>query len=373
MAVPEIFNRFIEKYAACDSYQDSGTVSRHGEFVSRSTDFTTYFSKPRLLRYDWREVNPERKDRHPLDMYTLLVADSRSLVLNSAGLHEDKLPFAILGIYSHACIVPTVLIPRLQIRDGNLPNLYPSYTPQSSSISEVKELKLAKQEQSDGLECAVLQGSWFKPDDTTIWISSNDFTLRRLKVQTGSSVGDVLHARELLEARESHLSDALGRTEMPTHTQIEAKDHRFEIEYRYTTVNFDQTIADSVFSVDSLEQRAQAIQSLPKEILARGTAEDVKEMKLRIINSVRQKYGQNAAVSVYPDVTRLSLFADVSLEMTSEHREFRIRAIADRPTQDMAQLNEAIVQFFSTIVQPISDTTGGASAHVFQFPAEPKF
>lgn len=165
MNTQHVFLQFRQTYSECASYADKGYGSFGCAWRSHHVQFDTLFFRPDKLRFRWRHTNlPER--------YGSLLWDGTRVVTNlHFGEREEgnNLRLAVAGI-AGLCAGANAVLGLL------MEELHVNWR----TLLELRDLELTTREQLDGIDCYVLQGTLFKKNDRLLWLSTRDFTMRRL-------------------------------------------------------------------------------------------------------------------------------------------------------------------------------------------------
>jgi len=167
MSVDEVLNRIADTYLKCLSYSDSGTIETSGFGQPQSTiEFETYFVRPRLFRFEWTE-----RDEHFMIWSDGSKSYERYQFANQKTEPVENFEQAIAGAtgisYGGAWTILSLLIPELRAR--------------GRTLLQIRDLTLLGDEEMNGCSFHVLKGSSKLPEDTTLWVSARDFTVRRIR------------------------------------------------------------------------------------------------------------------------------------------------------------------------------------------------
>ena len=168
MDVEEVLNQLYKRYANCATYRDQGYLSVWDEHIERTFKpqlvFRTYFEQPDKFRFEWQDNYSQCliwcdgthsyycSDYHDSGPEKQLCESPEMAIARATGVSMGS-----------ASVVPGLLF--AEYRD-KLPLLE-------------SNIKLIKTERIDDHECYCIQGSRSSPNDTIVWISTHDFSLRR--------------------------------------------------------------------------------------------------------------------------------------------------------------------------------------------------
>ena len=167
----QLARKMAEQYSSISSYQDYGVVETIEKSGRRRTNlsFKTYFTRPRLLRFQWVD-------------HTALSAPGRSIVWydgrQAYGYHayepdkvekEESLSMAVAGAtgisLGSAHTVPALLTTEI----GGF------------TLRDLEKLTLSGQERFEGEDCYILKGNHPNGDTYELWVSKSDYLLRKLR------------------------------------------------------------------------------------------------------------------------------------------------------------------------------------------------
>ncbi len=232
MNVSEIIEKMTDLYSSCRSYHDSGIIESNKS--ATRIDFQTYFCAPRMFRFQWT-----KDDQNYLIWSDGVQAIERYYFNNFMPEPVESLEHAIAGAIgiSHggAWNVPSLLIGDLQH--------------QGRQFKQMREATIIGQECLRGVECQVLQGAFQQSNDTTIWVSLKDFSLRQIRESYDVS------AEELRLQNFEALSHLQKQPDIPVEElerirDFVQKEHggtHYSQTCSYTDVQFNQLIDASKF------------------------------------------------------------------------------------------------------------------------------
>jgi outer membrane lipoprotein-sorting protein len=166
----QIVRKMAEQYTSAKSYFDVGvvqTVSAADErLIETNVSFKTYFERPNKMRFEWEEGGQ-------LKSWHIVWSDGKDVFTywDSGGLkREESLSLALAGATGisrgAAHTVPVLLLQDVGFK-----------------LTEMSNTSLVREEQLEGEDCFVVKG--FHPFGFPIdlWISKNDFLLRKEREQ----------------------------------------------------------------------------------------------------------------------------------------------------------------------------------------------
>ncbi len=231
MDATQILNNLAEKYALCRSYCDEGEV----EFDDvkgqiEHLQFKTRFERPDYFSFEWQDYGPRRGKSEGFSVLWSLKEETRTRYRWGVETKEN-LPSAIAGATGcsagAADIVPALLIERLR--------------EQTQTLLRLTELEFLRDENCNGIDCHLLQGSLFKSGDHHLWISKQDSALIRLRLDQSSSAEEMRRDIEALLAN-TDLMAQLSEKGIAPPTKVEYKANRFVTQYTYNDIRFDELV-----------------------------------------------------------------------------------------------------------------------------------
>ena len=171
-----IIKNMAERYVALSSYEDTGVVETvsEGSFPRRNTDvgFKTYFTRPNKLRFEWLDYSPlSTAERNVIWSDGTKVFSFYSFEPERIETKED-VSFAVAGATGvsrgSAHTIPELLMSEV----GGF------------SVTELAKLSLKRKEMFEGEECYVVEGYHPNGEAWQLWISKNNFLLRKLRNPT---------------------------------------------------------------------------------------------------------------------------------------------------------------------------------------------
>lgn len=172
MDAAAILQKVRETYLSIEHYSDLGEVTESPEISKTPLQFKTYFSRPDKVRFEWRDWHPYfGKDRSPDE--SAFWTDGRSTTSWSFRKleEEESLSMAIAGA-TGGSRGSVLMILKL---------LIPDCVDLNTVWYEFQNIKLLQEEIVGGVSCYHLVGSCTNNDDTEVWISKEDFMVRRLR------------------------------------------------------------------------------------------------------------------------------------------------------------------------------------------------
>ena len=173
-----IVKKMAERYAALSSYEDTGVVDTvsEGSFARRKTDlsFKTYFTRPNRLRFEWLDYFPlSTAERNVIWSDGTKVFGFYSVEPERIETKED-ISLAVAGATGvsrgSAHTIPELLMSEV----GGF------------SVTELAKLSLKRQEAFEGEECYVVEGFHPNGEAWQLWISKNNFLLRKIRNPTAN-------------------------------------------------------------------------------------------------------------------------------------------------------------------------------------------
>lgn len=168
----QVVAKMAKQYAGVRSYQDTGVVQTissqpNGQAeVDEIIAFKTYFARPIQFRFEWIE------DNYPPPNFNIIWSDGRETFTywepNPVEKEEDisRGIAGATGVSRGSAHTVSVLL--LEVVSG-------------FRLTEMKNISLVREEQFEGEDCFVVRG--FHPFGFPIdlWISKNDFLLRKTR------------------------------------------------------------------------------------------------------------------------------------------------------------------------------------------------
>ncbi len=234
MKPTEILRAVGERYSQCSSYSDSGFA----EFEDVPEQmlqiaFRTEFIRPDYLRFEWQDYGPRRGKSERFS--TLWASENKVLTRRDTSKvvveKQPSLGLAMAGATGcsagAAGEVPTLLIAELRT--------------DCKHILLLTDLEKIEQVLEGNQQCYVLKGSLFRNGDHTLWISTGDFSVRRVRIDHSHTAEE--SERELKAITENtELMARLTERGIAPPKDMKPKDIRFVIDYFYTDVSFDHSI-----------------------------------------------------------------------------------------------------------------------------------
>lgn len=167
----DIYAHFLEKYLACSSYIDAGQIMeyRAGENNPAALEMTfrTVFERPLKLKFEWT------KSKYPTKNARYVLVSDGDQTWEHYSFHDEpqicqSLSSALGGAAGiskgEVRIIPALITNVLASR------LHPKI---------LQNLRLTQLESIGNHECYRVVASALKEDDTSLWFSTHDFSLRR--------------------------------------------------------------------------------------------------------------------------------------------------------------------------------------------------
>lgn len=235
MNVDEIIHRMIQTYLGCQSYSDIGYVRlvdvTSNDLERPEVKFKTFFKQPRRFRFEWQYRTGDDMDWQK----NLMGYDG---VLAWEEYHEEKSEIAddldiAIARATGASMGAVHEVPDIFLESTNAEENWRRWH---------KEILLLGQEPIEDELCYCISAGTMRPQDKMIWISTETFTIKKVKFNSG--VGDVMTpyfwmGKEDLEAN----------PDSPEFEQIESMRDKFDyyIEKTYNSVKLNEAIADELF------------------------------------------------------------------------------------------------------------------------------
>ncbi len=231
----DIVTRMLERYASCVSYEDSGYLENFVEGEERShgfyLKFRTWYKRPFQFRFEY--ISREFLDAPWSER---LVGCDGALAFSKEQGAEVKIQSSLKYAIAEANTPSRNSITQITQHFPDLDLLPIAW------LERHKDLMLIGKEFANNVECYCVAASVKNPHDKIIWVSCEDYSLRRIKTYTkvASSISnEVLDLAKKVALKEVQSSD-LSATQRP--------DKRNYIETNYEDVHFNQEINDAFFA-----------------------------------------------------------------------------------------------------------------------------
>lgn len=167
----QIVRKMAEQYANSKSYSDVGvvqTVSGKDErIIETNVSFKTYFVRPKKLRFEW-------EDSPPFKSWHIVWSDGKDAYTfwESGKLEkEESLSMALAGATGvSGGSAHTISVLLMEDAGG-------------FKLTEMSRISLLREEQFEGEDCFVVRGYHPFGFPIDLWISKNDFLLRKEREQ----------------------------------------------------------------------------------------------------------------------------------------------------------------------------------------------
>jgi outer membrane lipoprotein-sorting protein len=190
VSAADLQKKMRSTYADCQSYQDTGiveTISQdgHGAISKSRTLFKTYFARPNLFRFEWRQsLFPGGKE------YQNIIWCDGTKTFTYWGIGKlDRIDSLTAAINANAGVsrggsstVPSMLI-----------------TPNDCTVfNKLVEWTMVREEKIDNVTCYLIKAKHSRTQERVyLWVGKNDFLLRKLSRELG--------ARGVSEERHDHI------------------------------------------------------------------------------------------------------------------------------------------------------------------------
>ena len=235
----EVMDGLAQRYASCSTYFDCGSAFCWDNNVDKTDQrklvFKTFFERPFKFRFEWSQeipTEPLLSERNFNIVWSDGIQAAYSYDCEPGPCNEENLVYAIAGAtgisMGSAFEVPALLIP--EVRE------------ESNHLLLLKDLRLTESEVVGEHDCFRIVGSSCRPEDTVLWISKSDYSLR--KVQEFSLITaeqSAQWAEELRVEFGDEGASSLG---------IEYEDRSHFTVLTYETVTFDADISVGTFNYD---------------------------------------------------------------------------------------------------------------------------
>jgi hypothetical protein len=232
MEPAEILAAMALKYSSCQSYSECGmyeSVYEEKHAVRRA--FATYFVRPDKFRFETFSSYTNASDER---CFAIVWSNGRDVYerypVNGGEIERvNDLEEAIYGI----CAFSTSLfdVPSL---------LVPGFRGDSRHLLKLQSLKELGVQKLDPTEDFVLTGSFDEGEDTILWISKKDFSIRQSKEDYLYTVEKARRSREESDARRGVVSTDLD-------WPLPEKATRTISLCLYRDIRFDEPIATNIF------------------------------------------------------------------------------------------------------------------------------
>ncbi|MBA3995513.1 MAG: hypothetical protein C0469_18500 [Cyanobacteria bacterium DS2.3.42] len=237
MNVDEIIHRMIQTYLGCESYSDTGhvrLVDVAGDDLERpEVKFKTYFKQPRLFRFEWQYRTGDDMDWQD-NVIGFDGTTAWERYHDEAAETAEDLDMAIERA-TGVSIGAVHEVPDMFLEVNNAEENWRRWH---------KEILLLGQEPIEDELCYCISVGTMRPQDKMIWLSTETFTVKKVKFNSG--VGDVMTPYFWMEKEE--LEANLDSSELE---HIESMRDKFDyyIEKTYRSVELNEEISDEIFDV----------------------------------------------------------------------------------------------------------------------------
>jgi hypothetical protein len=231
----EIMRQVSEKYSECHSYSDSGLAEFDDVHQQREQiAFRTEFIRPDYLRFEWQDYGPRRGKSERFS--TVWASGNKTLVRRDTSKviveEQPSLALAIAGATGcsagAAHKVPSLLLDELRT--------------DCKHMLLLTDLELCDQILEDEQQCYVLKGSLFKKGDHILWISTSDFSLRRIRIVQSRTAEESERELKAITGN-AELMARLTELGIAPPKEMKPKDRRSVTEYIYSDICFDGLIS----------------------------------------------------------------------------------------------------------------------------------
>jgi len=228
-----ILRRVNETYSQCRSYSDSGfAVLDDVQQNKERIEFRTLFVRPDYFCFEWQDYGPRRGKSERFS--TVWSNGEKTIVRHDTGQikieNMSSLNLAIAGATgcsaAAAYIVPALLLPQLR---------------GPKHLFMLSDLELISQDTVGEDVCYILRGSLLKKADHILWISKNDFSLRRLTSDYSRTAEELERAMQEI-TKNVELMAKLAENGIVPPSEVKHEALRLVTEYFYSEVSFDEPI-----------------------------------------------------------------------------------------------------------------------------------
>ena len=235
MRPEEIVNRMLEKYATCKSYEDSGYLENFTEGEDRSqailVKFRTLYKVPFFFRFEWLE-RP-----FPTSQWNESVLGCDGEVAFTSW-HKDG--YKVRPTLKHAIAEMNMIsynsVAQISQHFPDLDLLPVAF------FDRHKELMMIGKEDANGTECYCIGSTLKHPHDKFMWISCEDFSIRRVKTYQFADrnfISDLIAEIKKTSGPDADVSHLEGDLAAPK---------RVYTEKHYEDVAFGKEIPDESFA-----------------------------------------------------------------------------------------------------------------------------
>lgn len=173
LSAHQVIEKMGEVYRKCSSYQDSGTVQKipvksSNKQMVRKT-FKTYFVRPDLFRFEWREKIPPKQE---MSLYVVWCKG------------KETYTYWEIGKFEKSKSLEQAIAANTGVSSGgiNTVSLMLINQDQSFILNSLVEEKLIGKDSLDGARCYVIRAKHERVGrEVELWIEKEDFLLRKLK------------------------------------------------------------------------------------------------------------------------------------------------------------------------------------------------
>lgn len=233
MEADEIVQNVELKYSTCRSYRDRGRAifdAPGGE--KDSLQFRTLFKRPDHLVFHWQDYGPNRGKTEEFSTLWSLGGETWIRWVKSGGVTTEKSENLSLAQASAvgcsagaAGIVLSILMPELR--------------PNFKTMLGLTNFRINGSEVVLDQLCHMIKASGIRNWSNCLWISTGDFSLRKLYRDMSSTASEQeAHMKELFANKE--LMDMMKEKGIAPPTNPNYRDRKMETEYHFTEVAFDE-------------------------------------------------------------------------------------------------------------------------------------
>jgi hypothetical protein len=189
---------------------------------------------PDYFCFQWQDYGPRRGLAERFS--TLWFNQGRSVIrwdTSASVTVEDQPSLQFATAAATGCSVGAAIL--------ILPMLMDHMRTELKHVLQLTDLELLANESLNEQECYVVKGSLFRAFDHILWVSTNDFSVQKIRHDMSSTAEESRKEHEALIANKQLLAGLLERGITPPSEMKFSDKHEFT-DYTYTDITFDESI-----------------------------------------------------------------------------------------------------------------------------------